>query len=219
MIYDDLKLCLVTHRQHQSFDEYLSFILRAVDGGVTSVQLRDKHASLSELKDMALALKSHLTPRHIPLIINDHIELAKAVNADGVHLGQSDCAPEKARELLGDTVYIGLSIETMDHLTHANDLACLDYVAASAVFSSQTKIDCATIWGLDGLSLVCAQSQHPVVAIGGITKHNVDAVMACGVIGVAVVNAIHEASCPEHAAREFVQQQMTLAHFCEKSCY
>lgn len=199
-----LKLCLVTHRQHQSFDVYQEMILHSVQGGVTSVQLRDKHANLHEFYEMAVALKALLLPYHIPLIINDHLEIAKAIQAEGVHLGQSDTSPSRARELLGPDVYIGLSIESLDELVIANQLDCIDYVAASAVFQSTTKTDCITIWGLDGLKQLCSQSLHPVVAIGGITANNICPVMRCGAAGVAIVSAIHQAACPRDVASHLI---------------
>ena len=198
------KLCLVTHRQYHSFDVYQDMILQSIQGGVTSVQLRDKYAQPDQLYDMAVALKTLLSAYHIPLIINDHIEIAKAIRADGVHLGQSDVSPEFARAQLGPDVYIGLSIESYDELLVANQLTCIDYVAASAVFQSTTKTDCATIWGLDGLRRICVQSSHPVIAIGGISLDNIDAVMSSGAAGVAVVSAIHQASCPKLAAAELI---------------
>lgn len=200
MIEDDLTLCFITHRQDQSFHVYQQVILNAIQGGVTSVQLRDKNASLVELHAMALALKSLLTPLNIPLIINDHADIAHAVDAAGVHLGQTDGLPALARAMLGPTKRIGLSIETFDDLARANSLTCIDYLAASAVFPSQTKINCATIWGLDGLRKISKASKYPVVAIGGIELNNIKETMACGVAGVAVVGAIHGASCPKQAA-------------------
>lgn len=202
---DAFKLCLVTHRQELSFDKYQEMILQCVQGGVTSVQLRDKHASANEFYALAIALKASLSAHNIPLIINDHIEIARAIHAEGVHLGQSDTSPIYARALLGPNVYIGLSIESLDDLRIANQLDCIDYVAASAVFQSVTKTDCATIWGLDGLKTVCSQSLHPVVAIGGITASNIDSVMRCGAAGVAVVSALHDASSPFVAATDLIR--------------
>lgn len=197
-----LQLCLVTHRQTQSFESYQDLILKSVRGGITSVQLRDKKASSNELLEMAFALKKLLAPYPVSLIINDHIEIAKAVKADGIHLGQSDTSPAIAREVLGPHIKIGLSIESEAQLTQSNQLDCIDYIAASAVFKSSTKVDCERIWGLDGLKQVCHTSRFPVIAIGGILLDNIDSVMQCGVAGVAVVGAIHQASCPQLAAEE-----------------
>ncbi len=198
-----LKLCLVTHRQNRPFSDYLGVILDAVRGGVTSVQLREKLASESDILEMARVLKTHLDPLGVPLIINDHLAIAEAVGAAGVHLGQQDSSLEEARALLGNQACIGLSIETNEELLLANRCAQLTYVAASAVFQSHTKQDCKTLWGLDGLRDFCKISVYPVVAIGGITIQNVSAVKDCGVSGVAIVGAIHDAESPRAAASAF----------------
>lgn len=200
-----LKLCLVTHRQNQSFDAYLDVILAAVKGGVTSVQLREKSASQEEVLEMARRLKALLSPLGIPLLMNDHVLIAKAVGASGVHLGQKDASVTAARALLGPDAWIGLSVETPEELLLANQYSEVNYVAASAVFESQTKRDCKTTWGLVGLRDFCAVSVHPVVAIGGITPYNVALVKSCGVAGVAVVGAIHEAEDPCLAAAAFME--------------
>jgi thiamine-phosphate pyrophosphorylase len=189
----ELKLCLVTHRKNQPVDSYINFIIQAIQHyGVTSVQLREKNLSQTEVFTFARDLKSVLKPLHIPLIINDYVEIAEAVDAEGVHLGQSDISPTEARKLLGPDKIIGWSIESFSELVEANKLTCLNYVAASAVFPSATKTDCKTIWGLDGLKEIVENSKHPVVAIGGINFSNLEKVMAQGVCGVAMVSALHE---------------------------
>lgn len=195
-----LKLCLVTHRQKEPFERYLNLISRAIEGGVTAVQLREKSVDDQTLLAMAQALQRLLTPLGIPLIINDHLHIARAVNAAGVHLGPHDASPEEARALLGPEAWIGLSIETPQALMIANQNSHLNYVAASAVFETETKRDCATFWGLEGLRDFCQKSRHPVVAIGGINAENAGLVKACGVSGIAVVGAIHKAHSPEAAA-------------------
>ena len=200
MIDAQLKLCLVTHMTHTSFNLYQQFLLEAIAGGVTAIQLRDKKASKANLLRQAIALKELLAPFNIPLIINDDIDIAIAVNADGLHLGQTDCSPQTARDRLGPDVYIGLSIETLDELAIANELTCINYIGASAVFRSKTKTNCKTIWGLDGLKALTAQSVHPVVAIGGIHASNIKQTMACGPCGVAVISAIHDDPNPKLAA-------------------
>lgn len=204
-INQKLKLYLVTQMTEGSFDNYRDFILQAVAGGVTAIQLRDKQASTKELQTLALALKTLLAPLHIPLIINDNVAIAKAINADGVHIGQTDMSPKAARNLLGPDKWIGLSVETYEELVIANQLTTIDYIGASAVFQSQTKQDCKTIWGLDGLRTLTAQSRHPVIAIGGITAANIQQTMACGVCGVAVVNAIQGQTNPKLAAQTLIQ--------------
>ncbi|STX51075.1 phosphomethylpyrimidine kinase/thiamin-phosphate pyrophosphorylase [Legionella busanensis] len=200
-----LDLCLVTQINNQSIDAYLQFVELAVKGGVTLVQLRDKVNPLSKIRPLALALKSLLTRLHIPFIINDHVTLALEIDADGVHIGQSDMPPLEARRLLGPTKIIGYSVESYAELTRANQLNCIDYIAASAVFPSQTKTDCKTIWNLDGLKQLVTLSKHPVLAIGGINVHNVMQVIRHGACGVAVVSALHEQANPFFVAKELIR--------------
>ena len=163
---------------------------QAIAGGVTAIQLRDKHHSRNAVRDSALRLKSLLNPLNIPLIINDDVTLAQEVQADGVHLGQNDLSPEDARAILGDDKIIGLSVETVEQLHKANQLTCIDYIAASAVFPSTTKHDCVTYWGLAGLKTMAELSTHPVIAIGGINLENITAVIQHGAVGVAVSSVL-----------------------------
>lgn len=200
-----IKLCLLTHIQQTSLEEYQRFIIQAIEGGVTAIQLREKNKTPSELLELGLGLKSILTPLSIPLIVNDHVDLAKKIDADGIHLGQSDVSPLDARYQLGPKKIIGLSIETMENLEEANSLSCIDYVAASAVFPSTTKKDCKTIWGLEGLKKLKSYSKHPIIAIGGIDKTNAKQVMEHGASGIAVIGAIHQSSHPKQAAAQLIQ--------------
>lgn len=192
-----LKLCLLTHIESRSFDEYQKIILSAIHGGITSIQLREKNLPYKELKSLALSLQSLLKPFRIPFFINDNVNLAKEIDADGVHLGQSDTSPIDARRLLGKDKIIGLSIESPQELEIANRLDCINYIAASAVFPSKTKNNCRTIWGLDGLKEVVKKSIHPVIAIGGINPTNVNDIMKCGAAGIAVISTIHDHPQPE----------------------
>lgn len=204
MRHDYLKLCLVTHTNNTPLPIYKKLIHQAIEGGITSVQLRDKSKNLTQLRDMAFELKSMLAPVHIPLIINDHPEIAKETDADGVHLGQSDVPPIETRKALGPNKIIGLSIETMEELEIANSLSCIDYVAASAVFQSPSKFNCKTIWGLDGLQHIVSISKHPVIAIGGITQDNISDVIKAGSKGAAVISAIHSHINPKMAAFDLI---------------
>lgn len=200
-----LTLCLLTHNPTKYPGSYQDFLIKAIQGGVTSVQLRDKSATKSDICQLALSLKKVLAPYKIPLILNDHLDIALEVDADGVHLGQNDISPLHARTLLGPDKIVGLSIETYDQLMVANHQSCINYVAASATFASKNKTDCKTVWGLDGLKHLASQSKHPVVAIGGINEHNAQLVMKHGAKGIAVISAIHEARDPKHAAANLIQ--------------
>lgn len=201
-----LTLCLVTQINDKSLEEYLTFIQQAIQGGVTSIQLRDKTNPPLMVRQIALALKACLSPLGIPLIINDDVNLAKEIDAEGVHLGQSDLSPVEARQILGPHKMIGWSIETEEQLQRANQFQCIDYIGASAIFPSSSKQNCKMIWGLDGLKRITEQSKHPVVAIGGINATNIRQIMAHGACGAAVISALHDYEQPETSAAALIQQ-------------
>lgn len=188
---DKLKLYLITNQANQSVHSYIEIIKEAIRGGVTMVQLRDKSRNIDQIQEIAIELKRILAPLKIPLIINDHVELAKQVDADGVHLGRGDMVISDARNSLGVNKIIGVSIENMTDLAAMNKLSGNYYVAASAVFKSSTKLNCNKIWGLDGLKQLVRNSIHPVVAIGNINQNNIQDVIKAGAVGVAVTSAIH----------------------------
>ena len=196
----ELGLYLVTDSGVTSGRNLVAMVEKAVSGGVTMVQVREKHSETGDFVDLAMKMKEVLAPYHVPLIINDRIDVALAVDADGVHIGQKDMPYALARQILGPGKIIGLSIETLDELEVANDQD-VDYVAASPVFATPTKTDTARPWGLDGLREFCLRSAHPVVAIGGMNESTVTEVMEAGADGVAVVSAILAADDPQAAAR------------------
>ncbi len=206
MIEEQLALCLVTNAQAKPFSQYKEIILQAVAGGVTLIQLREKSKNFAQVRQIALELKAILAPLKVPLIINDYVEIVKEIDADGVHLGQSDLSPSDARAILGPNKIIGWSIESFEELEIANQLTCIDYIAVSAVFPSKTKPDCKTIWGLDGLLKITKKSKHPVVAIGGINQQNICDVIDNGASGAAVVSAIHCHNDPKEAANQLISE-------------
>lgn len=184
-----LKLYLVTDRDlslGRSLEEVVS---EAVKGGVTVVQLREKEASTGEFIELARRLMILLKPLDIPLIINDRVDVALAVDADGVHIGQSDMSYEDARRLLGPDKIIGLSVENFEDIQAANALD-VDYIGISPVYGTPTKTDTAEPFGLEGLRKAVELSVHPTVAIGGMNASTIGEVMAAGTDGVAVVSAI-----------------------------
>ena len=186
---DYLKLYLVTDRElslGRSLEEVVS---EAVKGGVTVVQLREKDASTGEFIELARRLMKLLKPLRIPLIINDRVDVALAVDADGVHIGQSDMSYEDARRLLGPDKIIGLSVESFEDIEAANALD-VDYIGISPVYGTPTKTDTAEPFGLEGLRKAAQMSAHPTVAIGGMNASTIAEVMAAGTDGVAVVSAI-----------------------------
>ncbi len=198
-----LKLCLITNITNQSFSKYLEFIEQAIHGGITMLQLREKSTDYREVKRRALELQKLLHPFNIPLIINDFVDLAAEINADGVHVGNCDISALKAREKLGPNKIIGLSIESLQDLENANKLP-VSYVTASAIFPSSTKLNCKTFWGIDGLRQVVQNSAHLVTAIGGINSNHVSEIFSTGAKGIAVIGAIANAQDPYKATKDLL---------------
>jgi thiamine-phosphate pyrophosphorylase len=178
----------------------------ALDGGATIVQLRAPEWHKRAWLELALDLLP-LTRRHgVPLIINDHIDVALAAGADGVHIGQNDLPPDIARKLLGREALIGLSVSNAQQVDHANPLGTMiDYVGVGPVFDTPTKPDASAACGIDGLAALCARSLHPTVAIGGIQLHNAADVKRAGPGGIAVVSAICTAADPHLAALRLLE--------------
>jgi len=170
-------------------------VAEAVQAGVCCVQLREKTVDTRTFLERALALKAILAPARVPLIINDRLDIALAAGADGVHIGQSDMPYAHARKLLGPNAIIGLSVETWDDVTEAQDLD-VDYIGVSPVFSTPTKTDTKTPWGLEGLERIKGYSRHPLVAIGGLNQTNIDPVIRAGANSIALVSAICSARDP-----------------------
>ena len=198
----DLSVYLITDPVLCAGRGVVETALGAVRGGASVVQLRDKHASDAVLIEQGRALKQALTGTGALLIVNDRIDVALAIGADGVHVGQSDAAAATARAALGPDAIVGLSIQTLAH-AETLDPEIIDYVGVGPVFATDTKPDHAAPLGLDGLARVCAASALPAVAIGGLKPEHVDAVFAAGAQGLAVVSAICAAADPESAARAF----------------
>ena len=173
----------------------------AVAGGVTLVQLRDKTAPDAEVAALARRLQAVLAPRALPLIINDRIEVARAVGAAGVHLGADDRPAAEARAALGPEAIIGVSAGTFEEADLV-DPAVVDYVGTGAVYATATKADAGAAIGLDGLAALRRRLALPMVAIGGIGLSTAATVAATGVEGIAVVSAVCAAADPESAARD-----------------
>ena len=198
---DALKLYLVTDRDLSLGRSLEEVVTEAVEGGVTIVQLREKEASTGEFVALARKLMKVLKPLNIPLIINDRVDVALAVDADGVHIGQSDMSYADARRLLGPGKIIGLSVENFKDIEAANALD-VDYVGISPVYGTPTKTDTAEPFGLEGLRKAVEMSVHPTVAIGGMNARTIGEVMEAGADGVAVVSAICSAEDISKAAKE-----------------
>ena len=194
-------LYLVTDRELCGTRGVESVVEQAVRGGVRYVQLREKETSTRDFVTLAEHIKRILTPMHIPLIINDRLDVALAVGADGVHVGQEDMPYRTARQILGPSAIIGLSVENWEDVVAAQNLD-VNYLGVSPVFATPTKTDTKGVWGLEGLTRVKAYSRHPLVGIGGINADNAEAVVMAGADCVAVVSAICAAIDPFQATKD-----------------
>ncbi|MEA3505830.1 MAG: thiamine phosphate synthase [Bacteroidota bacterium] len=195
----DLSLYLVTDQSLSKGRSHEYIVEEAIKGGVTIVQLREKDISSREFYELAKSLMKLLKPLNIPLIINDRLDIALAVDADGLHIGQSDLPYSIARKLLGKNKIIGLSVETIEQAREANNID-VDYIGLSPVFSTNTKLDINTPLELSGIKKISGFTKHKTVAIGGINSLNTESVIASGADGIAVVSAIVSQNNPREAA-------------------
>lgn len=189
----DEKLCL-----GKSLEEVVE---QAVIGGVTAVQLREKDLHTRDFIKRAVQLKKILSAYHVPLIINDRIDIALAVRADGIHVGQNDMPYEYFEKIIPDQMMRGLSVETPGQAAEAEKYK-LDYLSVSPVFLTSTKTELEMEWGIEGLRKLAVTTKHPLVAIGGINSSNAADIIQAGAKGIAVVSAICSARDPFIAAKE-----------------
>lgn len=173
---------------------------KAILGGVKIVQLREKQMSSKEFYELALRIKAITTKYHIPLIINDRLDIALAVDASGLHIGQNDLPASIARKLLGPTKILGVSAATLDEAIEA-EKAEADYIGIGAFFPTNTKSDTRSV-SLEQLNEIKKQINIPTVAIGGINQENARAVLENGADGIAVVSAILNQSDPKSASQK-----------------
>ncbi|HEX2148421.1 MAG TPA: thiamine phosphate synthase [Pseudorhizobium sp.] len=177
----------------------------AVAGGVTIVQLRDKAADTVTMVDIGRALKAALAQTGVPLIINDDVDAAVAIGAEGVHVGQADLEVAKVRGRVPRDMILGLSVETVD-LARAVDPQLVDYVGVGPVHATGTKPDHKAPIGFDGLRKAVAAAPVPSVAIGGLKAEHVAQVVRAGADGLAVVSAICGKEDPRAAARAIADE-------------
>lgn len=196
----DYTLYLVTDRTLAGARDFDDLVGRAVRGGCTLVQLREKDASSGELYERALRLKRVTDYFHVPLMIDDRVDIMLAVDAAGVHLGQSDLPAEAARRIIGPDKILGVSARTVEE-AEAAESAGADYLGVGAVFPTATKTDAEPV-ARETLAAICAAVRIPVVAIGGLNAKNIPLLEGSGISGAAVVSAVMGAEDPEEAARK-----------------
>ncbi len=196
----DYLLYAVTDRSWLNGDSLVKKVRKALEGGVTLLQLREKDMPFEEF--VALAREIHeLTLQYgVPLIINDNVDVALAMGAEGVHLGQEDMELVNARAKLGKDKIIGISAHSVEEARRAQDNGA-DYIGTGAVYATTTKSDAHEV-SLHTLTDICNSVTIPVVAIGGITRDNILKLKGTGIAGVAVVSAIFANNEVDRATRE-----------------
>ena len=200
----DFSLMLVTTEHTQLFD----IVSEAVLGGVSVVQFRDKISSDENFLKIALKLKALLAQYKIPLLINDRVDIALKINAEGVHIGQGDMPYHEARRILGPDKIIGLSVETLEQAALAESYD-VDYLGVSPIFLTESKPDLKKEWGLEGLKRLRELSRHKLIAIGGINSSNISSLIQSGADGIAVVSEIFKSKNPRESAKTL---RLSLSH-------
>ncbi len=197
----DLSLYLVTDKS-EDIEKFLKTIEEAIKGGVSVVQIREKTAETLDFYNLALRVKEITTKYNVPLIINDRVDVALAIDADGVHVGQSDMPCDVTRTLIGNDKILGVSAATIPEAKKAQKDGA-DYIGTGAVFPTSTKDDAPSITKQD-LKEIVESIDIPVVAIGGINHDNASELTDTGIAGLSVVSAIMNADNPKKASEELL---------------
>lgn len=194
----DLLLYGVTDRSWLGERTLYSAVEQSILGGVTMVQLREKDLAQEEFQKEARQIQELCKKHQVPFLINDNVELAVEIEADGVHVGQHDMEAGQVRQKIGPDKILGVSAQTVEQALKAQ-AAGADYLGVGAVFPTGTKDDADAV-SLDTLKAICQAVDIPVVAIGGIKESNILALKGSGICGVAVVSAIYAKEDPQAAA-------------------
>ena len=196
----DYTLYLVTDRQLMSCDSMTEAVEQAILGGCTMIQLREKELSSLEFYNQAVAVKQVTDKYHIPLIINDRIDIAMAVQATGVHIGQHDLPAAAVRKVIGENMLLGVSASSIAEAIQAQQDGA-DYLGVGAMFPTGTKTDADSV-SMEELQKIRTAVSLPIVVIGGINKRNTGRFKPMGIDGLAVVSAIIAQSDIKAAAAE-----------------
>lgn len=197
----DLSLYLVTDKS-DDVDRFLNTIEEAIKGGVSVVQIREKTAETLDFYNLALRVKEITAKYNIPLIINDRVDVALVIDAEGVHVGQSDMPCDITRKLIGKDKILGVSAATIGEAQKAQKDGA-DYIGTGAVFPTATKDDAPSITKQD-LKEIAESIDIPVVAIGGITLDNASELTDTGIAGLSVVSAIMSAEDPKESSQKLL---------------
>ncbi|NVO00699.1 MAG: thiamine phosphate synthase [Geobacteraceae bacterium] len=199
----DFNLYLITDRNQTGSLRLLDVVDDALKGGVRGIQLREKDLSSRELYELAYDLRKLTAKYNARLIINDRIDIALAVDADGVHLGYNSMPIHRARKLLGSSRLIGLSCHNQVNAIMAQENGA-DFITFGPVYYTPSKANYGKPVGVDKLETVCHLLDIPVFALGGIKENNIDEVLAAGASGIALVSAIIASDDPAATAKEMI---------------
>lgn len=204
----NLLLYAVTDRSWLGTESLYSQVKKAIDGGVTFVQLREKELAQEAFYKEALEIQALCREKNIPFVINDNVALAKKIDADGVHVGQEDMEVGDVRSLLGPDKIIGVSAHSVEEALLAEKRGA-DYLGVGAAFSTNSKKDVSCI-SHKTIRDICQAVQIPVIAIGGINETNIEELKGTGICGVAVISAIFAKKDITGAARTLRNRVDTL---------
>lgn len=202
----DWSVYVITDPQAAGERSLLDVVRAAVAGGASVVQLREKQSATRVMLELGLALRDITRAAGVPLIVNDRIDVALALEAEGVHVGQDDMPAALARQLIGPERILGVSAETVEQARQA-ECDGADYLGVGTVFPTPSKADAGNPIGITGLQAIAQVSRLPIVAIGGITHDNAAEVFRAGAVGVAVISAVVGAPDPAAAARRLRSQK------------
>ena len=196
----DSSMYFITDSTNYSEEEFLYRVEQALMGGITLLQLREKDKSTREYMDLAEKVHTLTKKYNVPLIIDDRVDVALAIDAEGVHVGQSDMPVSIARKLMGDDKIVGATTKTVEQAVEAYAQGA-DYLGVGAIYPTTTKVK-TVLTSTETLGNICSAVPIPVNAIGGLNKDNIDVLEGIPIAGICVVSAIMKADDPKQAAIE-----------------
>ncbi|SDA47290.1 thiamine-phosphate pyrophosphorylase [Butyrivibrio sp. INlla18] len=205
---DSMKLYLVTDSTGLTEALFLEKIEAALKGGVTMVQIREKDKSTREYMELGQKVHEVTKKYDVPLMVDDRIDVAMAIGAEGVHLGQSDMPVDIARKIVGDKMIIGATTKTVDQAREAYEQGA-DYLGVGAIYPTTTKVK-TVLTSVDTLKDICRAVPIPANAIGGLNSSNLQILKGTPIAGICVVSAIMKAEDPEKAARDLLEATKTI---------
>lgn len=204
----DTRLYFITDSTNYAEEEFLFRVEEALKGGITLMQLREKEKSTREYISLAENVHKLTKKYNVPLIIDDRIDVALAMGAEGVHLGQSDMPISTARKILGDDFIIGATTKTVPQALEAYEQGA-DYLGVGAIYPTTTKVK-TVLTSTETLKDICNSVPIPANAIGGLNKENIDILKGIPIAGICVVSAIMKSENPQKATAELIERAKEL---------